>query len=63
MKARQVEVFDQEGNLKKIEITLETGVHLFDALWDPTDEQTEQKRIEFTKWVKHITLQRGHELT
>jgi hypothetical protein len=63
MKARQVEVFDKEGNLEKIEITLETGVHLFDALWDPTDEQTEQKRLEFRKWVKNITSQHGHELT
>jgi hypothetical protein len=63
MKARSVDVYDQEGNLEKIEITLETGVHLFDAMWDPNDEQTDQKRIEFRQWVKRITSQHGHELT
>ena len=63
MKARQVEVFDQDGNLEKVEVTLETGVHLFDAVWDPKDEQNEKNRTAFREWVKRIALQHGHELT
>jgi hypothetical protein len=63
MKARQVEVFDEYGDLKCIEVTLEDGNHLFDAVWDDRDEQTEEKRIEFRKWVKRMVAQKGHELT
>ena len=47
MRARQKEIFDDQGNLVKIEITLENGQHLFDMLWDEQDEQTEENRIQF----------------
>jgi hypothetical protein len=63
MKARQKEIFDQDGNLEKIEITLESGEHLFDAVWDDNDEQTEKNRIAFREWVKHMVRQKGHDLT
>ena len=63
MKARQVEVFDQDGNLEKIEITLEDGKHLFDAVWDETEEQNEKNRVAFREWVKRMVAQQGHELT
>ena len=63
MKARQRETFDQDGNLETIEVTLETGVHLFDAQWDPEDEQTDKNRTAFREWVKRITAQHGHDLT
>ena len=63
MKARQAEVFDQDGNLEKIEVTLETGTHLFDAVWDDNDEQNEKNRIAFREWVKRMVKQQGHDLT
>ena len=63
MKARQAEVYSENGDLEKIEVTLETGEHLFDALWDPTDEQTTENHIAFREWVKRMTSQKGHELT
>jgi hypothetical protein len=63
MKARQVEVFDQDGNLERIEITLENGTHLFDAQWDENDEQTENNRIAFREWTKRMVSQQGHDLT
>jgi len=63
MKARQAEVFDQDGNLEKIEITLENGTHLFDAQWDENDEQTEKNRIAFREWTKRMVSQQGHDLT
>ena len=63
MKARQKEIYDQDGNLEKIEITLENGNHLFDALWDHRDKQTEENRIAFREWVKRMVSQQDHELT
>jgi hypothetical protein len=63
MKARQAEVYNENGDLEKIEVTLETGEHLFDAVWDPRDEQNDKNRIDFRQWVKRMTDQHGHELT
>ena len=63
MKARQVEVYGDQGNLEKIEVTLETGEHLFDTVWDPADDQTEEHRIAFREWAKRMVAQKGHELT
>lgn len=63
MRARQKEIFDDQGNLVKIEITLENGEHLFDVLWDERDEQTEENRIHFREWTKKMVKRNGHELT
>jgi hypothetical protein len=63
MKARQEEIFDKDGNLSRIVITLENGEHLYDALWDLRDEQNEKNRVEFRRWVKRQVSQKGHELT
>lgn len=63
MRARQKEIFDDQGNLVKIEITLENGEHLFDVLWDERDEQTEENRIQFREWTKRMVKRNGHELT
>ena len=63
MKARQLEVYNENGDLEKIEVTLETGEHLFDAVWDPTDEQNDKNRIAFREWVKRMVSQHDHELT
>jgi hypothetical protein len=61
MKARQVEIFDKEGNLTKIEVTLENDEHLFDALWDARDEQTHDNRVEFRQWVNRQIRAHDHE--
>jgi hypothetical protein len=63
MKARQIEVFNEYGDLERVEITLEDGTHLFDAVWDDQDEQTEENRIAFREWVKRMVLQKEHTLT
>ena len=47
MRARQKEIYDQDGNLLRIEVTLENGEHLFDVLWDPREEQNEKNRLDF----------------
>ena len=63
MKARQAEVYNENGDLEKIEITLESGDHLFDAVWNPEDEQNDKNRIDFRQWVRRMVDQHGHELT
>lgn len=63
MRARQLEIFDKDGNLTKIEVTLENGEHLFDVMWDPRDEQTHANRVEFRKWAYRMVGQKGHEIT
>jgi hypothetical protein len=63
MKARQKEIHDNDGNLTKIEVTLENGEHLFDVLWDDRDEQTEENRVAFREWAKRMVKRNGHELT
>lgn len=51
----QKEVHDEQGNLLRIEISeQETGKHLIDILWDPRDEQTQENREDFRKWVSRV---------
>ena len=49
--ARITEVHDKEGNLTKLEAyDADTGGHLLDGYWDPTDEQTKENRERFRAW-------------
>jgi hypothetical protein len=54
MRPIQKEVY-QNGDLIKIEVVdSDTSEHIFDALWDPRDEQTEENRKEFRRWVDQM---------
>lgn len=54
-KVIQKEIFDEDGNMLRIEIVeQDTGKHVLDVLWDPTDEQTPENRDEFRKWAGRI---------
>ena len=54
-KVIQKEVYDDAGNLLRIEIhEQETGKHVVDVLWDPHDEQTQENREDFRKWVGRV---------
>lgn len=50
-KAIPVDVYNKEGDMIKIEVNDAEGNHLMDFLWDPTDEQTNENRVNFRKWV------------
>lgn len=63
MKTVQTEIFDKDGNLTKIEIYLENGEHLFDALWDPRDEQTHDNRVAFREWTNRQIRNHDHEVS
>ena len=61
-KAIPVDVYDKEGNMLRIEFNDGSGEHIFDALWDPRDEQTSEKRAEFRKWAYRVLEQKGYVL-
>lgn len=61
----QKEVFDEQGNLKLIEVVdRDTSQHMADFLWDPNDEQTPDNRNRFrdwvANWVKHRMKDRSN---
>ena len=62
MKAIPVDVYDSEGNMTKIEAQDANGEHIADFLWDPQDEQTSQKRIEFRAFTYRFLEQKGYEV-
>jgi len=62
MPVTQIDIYNKEGELVKIEVLKESGEHLLDFLWDERDEQTSEKRIEFREWVKRHLKQAGHEV-
>lgn len=50
-RAIPTDVYDKDGNMVRIEFYDMEGNHVVDAQWDPTDEQTNEKRVEFRKWA------------
>jgi len=36
------------------------GEHIFDALWDPRDEDTPENRKEFRSWVYRMLKNKGY---
>lgn len=63
MIATQKEILDDQGGISKIEVTLENGEHLFDVLWDPTEEQNEKNQTDFREWAKLMIKRNGHEIS
>lgn len=54
-RAIPVEVFNEEGDLLRIEFYDMNGEHIIDALWDQTDPQDMEHRVAFRSWAyKHL---------
>jgi hypothetical protein len=62
MPVSQIDIYNKEGDLVKIEVHSESGEFLIQFLWDERDEQTSENRIEFRKWVNRHLKQAGHEV-
>lgn len=60
-KAILIEKFNKKG-LHTIECIEEGGDLIFDALWDPTDEQTPENRIKFREWVRRLLATKGYHV-
>ena len=54
MKLTPIDIYDKEGNLTRREFFTSDGEFQFQALWDPKDEQTSEKREEFRDWTTRM---------
>jgi len=62
VKVIPTEILDKEGNLTCIEFYNELGSFEFQALWDPTDEQTSENREAFRKWSYGMAKKQNFEV-
>lgn len=57
-----IDIYDKEGNMLRIEFHDLEGDFAFQALWDPTDEQTSEKREAFRKYAYRMAEQFKYEV-
>ena len=62
MAVTQIDIYNKEGELVRIEAYKESGECLMQFLWDERDEQTSENRVEFRKWATRHLKQSGHEV-
>lgn len=62
MRVIPTDILDNEGNLEKIEFYDELGSFQFQAMWDPNDEQSADKRREFREWAKQMAKRMDYEV-
>jgi len=56
------DVFDKEGNFKKIDFHNSAGNFILEAVWDDRDEQNEENSIAFRKWAYHMMKNKGYKV-
>jgi hypothetical protein len=61
-RAIPVDVYDQDGNMLRIEFHDLEGTHIIDAQWDPTDEQTSENREVFRRWAYNFVRNKDYEV-
>lgn len=62
MPVNQIDIYNKEGELVRIEVFKADGEFLMQFLWDPNDKQTSENRVLFREWVKRHLKQSGHEV-
>lgn len=62
MPVTTIDIYNKEGELVRVESYHESGEHLLDFIWDDSEAQTSENRVEFRKWVNKQLKQRGHEV-
>lgn len=56
------EVHDEGGNLARLEASdADTGSHVLNGHWDPSEEQTPQNRADFRHWFNRMLRRKGYE--
>jgi hypothetical protein len=61
-RAIPVDVYDKDGNMIRVEFNDTNGNHIIDAVWDPADEQTSEKREAFRKWAYEFIKNKDYEV-
>ena len=56
------DVYDDKGDMLRIEAYDYDGEFVMQALWDPTDEQTSANREAFRKWFYRILKQQEYKV-
>ena len=56
------DVYDDKGDMLRIEAHDLEGEFVIQAVWDPTDEQTSENREEFRRWFYRILKNKEYQL-
>ena len=56
------DIYNEDGEMIRIEFHDEQGNIVIDAVWDEHDEQTPEKRTEFRDWAYHMMQQKGYKV-
>ena len=56
------DVYDEKGDMLRIEAHDLEGEFVIQAVWDPTDEQTSENREEFRKWFYRMLKNKEYQL-
>jgi hypothetical protein len=62
MRVISTDILDKAGNLERVEFYDELGGFQFQAMWDPTDEQTADNRREFREWAETMAKRMDYEV-
>jgi hypothetical protein len=62
MPVSQIDIYNKEGELVRIEVSKPGGEFLMQFLWDERDEQTSENRVLFREWVNRHIKQAGYEV-
>jgi len=55
------DVYDDNGDLVRIEARDSEGQFVVQAVWDPNDEQTSENREAFREWFYRILKQKEYQ--
>ena len=61
-KAIPAEIYNDQGDMVRIEFHDGSGEHIIDAVRDEHDEQTSENRIAFRDWAYRTLMQKGYKV-
>lgn len=59
---KPTEIFNDNGDLQKIEFHTLRGQFVIEALWDERDAQTEENRQAFRKWAYNMMRNKDYKV-
>lgn len=62
MRVVPMDIYDEDGNLLRIEVTNLEGEFIIQSLWDENDAQTHENRIQFRKWTYNHLRKMKYEI-
>jgi len=59
---KPTEIFNDKGDLLKIEFHTLRGQFVLEAIWDERDAQTDENREAFKKWAYHMMSNKKYKI-